>query len=71
MDTQNIRNMHRIVGGDPDGKIYKMMTFAGSGRDVADPWWTGDFEATYEDILEGCQGLLRFILENFPNPEKQ
>ena len=71
MDTQNIRNMHRIVGGDPDGKIYKMMTFAGSGRDVADPWWTGDFEATYEDIMEGCQGLLKFILENYPNPEKQ
>ena len=71
MDTQNIRNMHRIVGGDPDGKIYKMMTFAGSGRDVADPWWTGDFEATYEDIMEGCQGLLKFILENYPNPGKQ
>ncbi len=70
MDTSNIRNMHRIVGGDPDGKIYKLMTFAGSGRDVADPWWTGDFDATYEDVMAGCEGLLRYILENFPNPEK-
>ena len=47
MDTENIRNMQRISGGDPDEKIYKLLTFAGSGLDVADPWYTGDFEATY------------------------
>ncbi|MCQ2522409.1 MAG: low molecular weight phosphotyrosine protein phosphatase, partial [Lachnospiraceae bacterium] len=58
MDTYNIRNMQRIAGGDPKGKIYKMMTFAGSGRDVADPWYTGDFEATYRDVREGCEALL-------------
>jgi len=58
MDDWNIRNMQRILGGDPEGKIYKMMEFAGSSRDVADPWYTGDFEVTYQDILEGCTGLM-------------
>lgn len=58
MDTWNIKNMLRFWGGDPDGKIYKMMTFAGSNRDVADPWYTGDFDQTYDDILAGCRGLL-------------
>ena len=64
MDTANIRNMNRIAGGDPEGKIYKLLTFAGSGRDVADPWYTGDFDATYRDVLAGCQGFLEFILQN-------
>ena len=64
MDTANIRNMNRIAGGDPEGKIYKLLTFAGSGRDVADPWYTGDFEATYRDVLAGCEGFLEFILQN-------
>lgn len=45
------------------GKIFKMMSFAGSSRDVADPWYTGDFEATWKDVTEGCQGLLQYILE--------
>ena len=62
MDTANIRNMNRIAGGDPEGKIYKLLTFINSGRDVADPWYTGDFDATYEDVLAGCEGLLKFIL---------
>jgi len=64
MDTANIRNMTRIAGGDPEGKIHKLLTFAGSGRDVADPWYTGDFEATYRDVLAGCEGFLEFILQN-------
>ena len=63
MDTANIRNMNRILGGDPQGKIYKLMTFAGSGRDVSDPWYSGDFETAYKDIEEGCRGLLRQITE--------
>lgn len=58
MDTWNIKNMLRFWGSDPDGKIHKMLSFAGSNRDVADPWYTGDFDQTYEDILAGCQGLL-------------
>ncbi len=61
MDTANIRNMNRIAGGDPNGKIYKLMTFAGSGRDVADPWYTDDFDITYDDILEGCEAFLDFV----------
>ncbi|MDE6942512.1 MAG: low molecular weight phosphotyrosine protein phosphatase, partial [Lachnospiraceae bacterium] len=64
MDSANIRNMTRIAGGDSDGRIYKLLTFAGSGRDVADPWYTGDFDTTYADVTEGCSGLLRHIIEN-------
>ena len=61
MDTANIRNMNRIADGDPDGKIYKLLTFAGSGRDVADPWYTGDFDATYRDVTEGLEAFLTFL----------
>ncbi len=61
MDSANIRNMNRIAGGDPDAKIYKLLTFADSGRDVADPWYTGDFDATYEDVVAGCEGFLAFL----------
>ena len=64
MDTANIRNMTRIAGGDKDSKIYKLLSFASSGSDVADPWYTGDFDATYADVTEGCNGLLRHILEH-------
>lgn len=59
MDQANIRNMNRVAGGDPDGKIYKLLSFAGSGRDVADPWYTGDFDATYEDVFEGLTAFLK------------
>ena len=52
MDTENIRNMQRLSGGDPDEKVYKLMTFAGSGSDVADPWYTGDFEALLLSIRQ-------------------
>ena len=62
MDTENIRNMNRISGGDSEGKIYKLMAFAGSGRDVADPWYTGDFDATYRDVNEGCRALLDYLI---------
>ncbi len=61
MDRWNIRNMQQICGGDPEKKIYKMMEFAGSDRDVADPWYTGNFDATWRDITEGCAGLLEFL----------
>ena len=64
MDTANIRNMHRIFGGDPDGKIYKMLAFAGINRDVADPWYTGNFEETYQDVNAGCQAMLKYCMEN-------
>ncbi len=61
MDAENMRDMKRLFGGDPDGKVYKMLEFAGIDGDVADPWYTGDFEATYDDIYEGCIGLLNFL----------
>lgn len=64
MDTWNIRNMHRMLGGDPDKKIYKLLEFAGSTQDVADPWYTGDFETTYQDVVAGCQGLLSKIMNH-------
>ncbi len=56
MDSANIRNMRRITGGDV--KIYKLLSFAGLDRDVADPWYTGDFQKTYEDVALGCAALL-------------
>ena len=62
MDTWNIRNMRNICGGDPEGKIVMLMDFTHRPGDVADPWYTGDFEATWRDVLEGCQALLESIL---------
>lgn len=64
MDTWNIRNMNRIFGGDPDSKIYKLLAFGGDGRDIADPWYTGNFDETYEDVCEGCEDFLRYLEEN-------
>lgn len=59
MDSANLRNMQRIYGGDPDGKLCLLMDYTDRPGDVADPWYTGDFEATWQDVLAGCQGLLR------------
>lgn len=61
MDTANIRNMNRIAGGDLEDKIYKLLSFAGRGDDVADPWYTGDFDATYRDVVEGCEAFLEYL----------
>ena len=58
MDTWNIRNITRMCGGDPDGKIRMLMDYTNRPGDVADPWYTGDFEATWQDVLLGCQCLL-------------
>lgn len=58
MDANNERNLIRLLDGDPERKCRKLMSYAGSSRDVADPWYTGDFNATYRDVLAGCQGLL-------------
>lgn len=63
MDTWNIRNMNRILGGDPEGKVYKLLAFNSDGRDIADPWYTGNFDVTYDDILEGCEGFLQYLQE--------
>jgi len=58
MDQANIRNMRRICGGDPEGKIHLMLEYADRSGDVADPWYTGDFDAAWRDIEAGCRGLL-------------
>ena len=61
MDSANLRNMHRICGGDFAGKLRLLMDYTDHPRDVADPWYTEDFESTWQDELAGCQGLLREI----------
>ena len=62
MDSANVRNMHRILGGDPAGKIRKLMEYTPRGGDVADPWYTDRFDVTYRDVLEGCTALLNDLL---------
>lgn len=64
MDDWNIRNMTRIAGGDPEHKIRKLLEFAGSTRDIADPWYTGNFDATYADVREGCEAMLAKLAES-------
>ena len=61
MDHANLRNMTRITGGDPKGKIRLLLDYAGRHEEVADPWYTGDFQATWKDVLEGCTALLRSL----------
>lgn len=62
MDSNNRRNLRRIIPDDPDGKVRMLMDFTDSPRDVADPWYTGDFERTWQDINEGCSALMEHIL---------
>ncbi len=61
MDSQNLRNIRPFVRGDPDRKVRKLMSYAGRDTDVADPWYSGDFERTYRDVEEGCEGILRVL----------
>ena len=63
MDSANIRNMHRILGGDPAGKIRKLMDYTDRGGDVADPWYSDRFDIAYRDIYDGCNGLLEDIVK--------
>ena len=63
MDRANLRDMYRICGGDFAGKLHLLMDYTGQPRDVADPWYTDDFEATWRDVLAGCQGLLHELME--------
>ena len=61
MDDANVRNIIRITGGDPQNKVKKLLSFAGSERSISDPWYTGDFDTTYSDIKEGCDGLMSYL----------
>lgn len=65
MDSANIRNMTRILNGDPENKIRKLMNYTNRGGDVADPWYTRSFDITYRDILEGCTNLLEELKKEY------
>ena len=64
MDSFNIRNMQRIVGKDSEGKIQRLLDFGKAPRDIADPWYTGNFDETYEDVEEGCEALLAYVIKH-------
>lgn len=63
MDQANLRNMHRICGGDFEDKMHLLMEYTDRPGDVADPWYTDDFDTTWRDVLAGCQGLLHEMIE--------
>ena len=63
MDGANLRNMRRLFGGDPEGKVTALLSWAGEDRDISDPWYTGDFEATWRDVNAGCAGLLAALTQ--------
>ena len=63
MDSENLRGLRRILPEDPQGKIYRLLDFTGKPRDIADPWYTGNFEKTYQDILEGCREFFNYLEE--------
>ena len=65
MDSHNIRNLMRIIGEDPENKVHMLLDFTErKGESIADPWYTGNFDVTYDDIVEGCEGLLEHLKEN-------
>ena len=63
MDQWNLRNMRRMLGADPQHKLCLLLDFADQPRDIADPWYTGNFDRTYEDIVEGCEAFLSYLLK--------
>ncbi|MBO7491493.1 MAG: low molecular weight phosphotyrosine protein phosphatase [Bacteroidales bacterium] len=66
MDRNNLRNIDRLIGPDVDGKISLLLDYTDSPRDVADPWYTGDFQITWDDVQRGCDGLLQQLTANDP-----
>ena len=64
MDSNNVRNLMRIIGDDPEQKVFKLLDFTDrKGESIADPWYTGNFDITYDDIVEGCEGFLAYLKE--------
>lgn len=61
MESSNIINIQKIVGNDIDNKVYRLLEFSNNPRDIADPWYTGNFEVTFNDIVEGCTGFLKYL----------
>lgn len=66
MDFANLRNMRRMCGGDEQDKIHLLMDYTHRPGEVADPWYTGNFEATWQDVREGCEGLLQYLTKESP-----
>lgn len=64
MDHFNLKNMKRMVGSDPEEKIHLLLDFSRHPRDIADPWYTGNFDETYRDVVEGCEAFLEHLLKN-------
>ena len=64
MDTENMRDLDRLTGGDPEGKVRRLLSYTGEERDVADPWYTGNFDVTYRDVDAGCRALLRTLMQD-------
>lgn len=64
LDNNNVRNLVRLFGGDPENKVRLLMTFAGEDRAVADPWYSGDFETAFQDCMKGCLGVLNYLKED-------
>ncbi len=63
MDSHNVRNLMRIIGSDPQGKVSMLLDYAGrQGQSIADPWYTGNFDETYDDVVAGCEGLLKHLM---------
>ncbi len=62
MEYRNIRNIDRIIGSDPEHKVHMLLDFGDHPRDIADPWYTGNFDRTYDDVLEGCEGFLNYLI---------
>jgi protein-tyrosine phosphatase len=72
MDYNNIRNIKRITGGDPDSKISMLLDYTDrAGNEVADPWYTGNFDATWRDVVDGCEGLLETLLRTEKTNDKR
>lgn len=70
MDEWNISNMKRIAGGDPGHKIYSLLDFTEHPGEIADPWYTGDFDTAYDDISEGCGALLKALMDGMEERRK-
>ena len=63
MEQRNVTSALRIFGGDSENKVVRLLDFTSNPRDIADPWYTGDFDATFDDVISGCRGLLEYIKE--------
>ena len=63
METSNIKSLMRVVGDDPQGKIHRLLDYASHPRDIADPWYTGNFDDTYNDVKEGCEAFFNYLYE--------